>query len=127
MVVTGSQQHIVFPLNQEEEEKKTQQLASPCFLQTVNLLVYSLRNLQELTSPIVQISLEFSMERFKKQKDEKKDLLTRGVSQTQGTQHERYKVSLSLQKGRPVGCRVNYNSEQAHILEKYHRLWTFFK
>lgn len=44
MVVTRSLQHIVFPLNRERERKKP---ASPHFLQTVNLLVYSIPDLRE--------------------------------------------------------------------------------
>lgn len=49
MVVTGSSQHIVFPLHQKEKKKKGKNVsASHHFLRKVNLLVYSFPNLREL-------------------------------------------------------------------------------
>lgn len=104
-VVTRSLQHIVFLLHQE---KKT---ASPHFLQTVNLLVYSIPNLRELNiffrhkchtglSPVCVNTVA------KQQKDQI-SMLTRRVSH-RGWGHNIRGTNCPLYRKRPVGCKVKY-------------------
>lgn len=125
MVVTGSLQHIVFLLHQEKK-----QLASPHFLQTVNLLVYSIPSLRELNiffghkyhtclSPLC-VNTE-----AKQQKDQI-SMLTRGVSHT-GWGHNIRGTSCPIlyTEWGQWAVEVNYtvfHKAGIYPLEKYYKL-----
>lgn len=103
MVVTGSLQHIVFPLN--PRGGTTTRFSSP--LQTVNLLVYSFPKFTGIYHLLSHWSPLCVNAEARKQKDQI-SMLTRRVShRSRGYNRRVYKVSQSLFRTGPSGLQRN--------------------